>query len=629
MYAAASGLLAHSEAISVASDNIANVNTIGFKTQRARFEDVLGSTVAGAVENQASGQGVRLGGVHSMFTQGSLIASRLNTDMAIQGDGFFVLRGGFDGLQDGKFFTRQGQFNIDNEGYLTNYKGLRVQGYTADKNENLKSTLSDLEVPLTQIVPPKESTSVTLGANLQPNGSDNFIVNEPSTGVLFGTGGNLPPQNSADYVAGGFDVTTLVEQLADTAGDTFHYSQTVTIYDNAEGEAGPQAHNATIYFTQKTATEWEWNAVVSAAEMEPSSLTTTNSDVQADGVLDADAAYAVIAGGQLTFTATGELDTTANLQQSGGTADQTGKNNFMFLNTQSAQVVEFNYASSNIQQDSGSFGITPTADGSLGFQSTDPEATSHFSTSVTLYDTLGVGHNVNVFFNQTKTGEWEWHALADGAEMSNETDPTLTREGENVVLADGTITFDNNGRLMTESQTDKTFHFFNTDGTQLVTFDFGDNATAEADGGDGGTGLGGLTQFDSASSVSAITQDGYASGALAGIKVGLDGKIRGTFTNGERRILASVALARFVNNDGLIRRDAGHYTESPDSGQALIGQAGTGGRGSIIGNNLEQSTVELANEFVSVISYQRGFQANSRSITTADQLLQEAVNLKR
>ena len=129
--------------------------------------------------------------------------------------------------------------------------------------------------------------------------------------------------------------------------------------------------------------------------------------------------------------------------------------------------------------------------------------------------------------------------------------------------------------------------------------------------------------------MSEILQDGYASGALAGIKVQLDGKITGTFTNGERRVLAAVALARFVNNDGLIRRDNGHYTESPDSGQALVGQAGTGGRGSIVGNNLEQSTVELANQFVNVITYQRGFQANSRSITTADQLLQEVVNLKR
>ena len=94
MYSAASGLLAHAEAISVASDNIANVNTVGFKSQRARFEDVLGSTVAGAVDNQTSGQGVRLGGVHTVWTQGSMIGSRNNTDMAIQGDGFKTLTDG-------------------------------------------------------------------------------------------------------------------------------------------------------------------------------------------------------------------------------------------------------------------------------------------------------------------------------------------------------------------------------------------------------------------------------------------------------------------------------------------------------------------------------------------------------
>ena len=141
MYSAASGLLAHAEAISVASDNIANVNTIGFKAQRARFEDILGSTVAGAVENQASGQGVRLGGVHSLFTQGSLIGSNLNTDMAIQGDGFFVMQGAFDGQQNGRFYSRDGQFNIDNDGFMVNGAGLRVMGYTADQDENLSSTL--------------------------------------------------------------------------------------------------------------------------------------------------------------------------------------------------------------------------------------------------------------------------------------------------------------------------------------------------------------------------------------------------------------------------------------------------------------------------------------------------------
>ena len=437
MYSAASGLLAHAQAISVASDNIANVNTVGFKSQRARFEDVLGSTVAGAVDNQTSGQGVRLGGVHTIWTQGSMIGSRNNTDMAIQGDGFFVVQGAFDGVQNGKFYSRDGQFNIDNAGMLVNTQGLQVQGYIADQDENISSTLSSLEIPLTKIVPPKQTDEIVIGANLSPQASSDFI----------------------------------------------------------------------------------------------------------------------------------------------GT-----------------------------------------------FNKDDPENTSHFSTSVTVYDSLGVGHNVNVFFNQTATGSWEWNALANGAELADPANVANTREAEgNVVLANGTITFDSTtGLLDTESQTTQTFHFYNADPSMAINIDFGDSITT-----DGGTGLGGVTQFDASSSVSDIRQNGYASGALAGVNVDLDGKIVGTFTNGERRVLAAVALARFVNNDGLIRRDGGHYAASPDSGQALVGRAGTGGRGSIVGNNLEQSTVELAEQFVSVISYQRGFQANSRSISTADDLLQEAVNLKR
>ena len=607
MYSAASGLLAHAEAISVASDNIANVNTIGFKAQRARFEDILGSTVAGAVENQASGQGVRLGGVHSLFTQGSLIGSNLNTDMAIQGDGFFVMQGAFDGQQNGRFYSRDGQFNIDNDGFMVNGAGLRVMGYTADQDENLSSTLSTLEVPLTQIVPPKASALVNLGANLSPQTVDNFIVSTATDQIQFGTGGTLAPQGTD--IPGGFDGTN-----ATTAAASSHYSTTVTIYDQAEGEAGPQGHEAEIFFTQTANDTWTWRATVPSNEMGTS--TADPATPRGDGT-----ELIVIAGGDLTFdNATGALTSASQ---------DAGLNDFLFLNTDDPVTIDFDFDGSNISQASGVSGVTPTANGSLGFQSDSPENTSHFSTSVIVYDTLGVGHNVNVFFNQTSTGNWSWHALADGAEMADPADSTLTREGENVVLANGTVTFDQNGRLMTESQTTKTFHFFNTDGTQQINFDFGENATSTDNGGDGGSGLGGLTQFDQASSVSEIVQDGYASGALAGIKVQLDGKITGTFTNGERRVLAAVALARFVNNDGLIRRDNGHYTESPDSGQALVGQAGTGGRGSIVGNNLEQSTVELANEFVNVITYQRGFQANSRSITTADQLLQEAVNLKR
>ena len=451
MYTAASGMNAHAGAISVVSDNIANVNTIGYKSARASFESVLGSTVAGAVENKAAGLGVRLGGVHAIWSQGSMLGSRSRTDMAIQGDGFFVLRGAFDGLQDGKFFSRDGQLNIANEGALGNPKGLVVQGYLADENEILSSTLSPLTIPLTSIVAPKKSGTVEIGTNLSPQTS--FIS--------------------------------------------------------------------------------AWTAAANEVA--------------------------------------------------------------------------------------------------------DPEANSLFSTAVTVYDTLGVDHNINTFFNQTATGTWEWHAIANGEEMAELTDtnsdgtpdvplnPTGNKRTGNVRVAHGTQTFDTSGKLTAQTTViaDNDMSFFNADPDQVIAFSFGDDTAS------GGTGLKGATQFDAPSSVSKIAQDGYASGALAGVNIELDGKIIGTFTNGERRTLAAVALARFVNNDGLIRRDAGMYAESPDSGQALIGQAGNGGRGSLMGLTLEQSTVELANEFVNVIAFQRGFQANSRAISTADDLLMEAVNLKR
>ncbi len=432
MFAGASGLSAHSKAIGVVSDNISNLNTVSYKATRARFEDVLGNTVAGSIDNQGIGHGVRVGGVHANFAQGSLVASRLNTDMALQGDGFFVVRGTFDGGQDKQFYTRDGQFHISAEGKLVNSKGLSVQGYTADQNENLSNTLGDLDIPLTAVVPPNPTTEVGMETNLSPN---------------------------ADFIAD-FDVA-------------------------------------------------------------------------------------------------------------------------------------------------------------------DPQSTSHFSTSVTIYDTLGVSHNVNVFFNQTATGQWSWNAVANGAEMSDPATPGGVLSG-NVGVASGTLEFNQSGALVNETQdvAQNNFQFFNA-ADQVINFNFGTSIN------EGGTGLDGTRQFDSPSTVSNISQDGYGAGALAGIKVNMDGTINGTFTNGERRVLASVAVARFVNNDGLIRRDAGHWVESPDSGQALVGNAGAGGRGSIVGNNLEQSTVEIANEFVKIIAYQRGFQANSRAIRTADQMLMEAVSIKR
>ncbi len=430
MYSGAAGLGAHAKAIGVVSDNISNINTVGYKANRARFESVLGSTMAGA--RGSSGQGVRIGAVHANFVQGSIIASRLSTDMAIQGDGFFVVRGAYEGAQELNYYTRDGQFNVNAEGQLVNATGLVVQGFTADADENVSTTFGNISIPATSVVQPRPTSEMTVGLNLSPN---------------------------TEFIA--------------------------------------------------------------------------------------------------------------------------------------------------------------------AFDAADPQTTSHFSTAVTIYDSLGRAHDANVFFNQTAGGTWEWNAVANGTELVDPANPTAALTG-NVVIASGALSFASDGSLVSDTQNASAgFQFLDAGTAQDVAFDFGESTT------EGGTGLEGTRQFDAPSAAFNVDQNGYGAGTLAGIKVNRDGSIAGTFTNGERRVLGMVAVAKFVNNDGLIRRDAGHWAESPGSGQALIGMAGSGGRGNIQGNSVEQSTVEIANEFVNIIAYQRGFQANSRSIRTADEMLTEAVNLKR
>ncbi|MEO1172538.1 MAG: flagellar hook-basal body complex protein, partial [Myxococcota bacterium] len=115
----------------VVSDNIANVNTIGFKAGRGRFEDILGQAVAEVPISGTAGSGSRLGGVEQIYSQGALLGTGVSTDMAVQGDGFFVVDGNYQGL-DGRYFTRDGQFNLNEQGVLVNQLGLEVQGYLAD-----------------------------------------------------------------------------------------------------------------------------------------------------------------------------------------------------------------------------------------------------------------------------------------------------------------------------------------------------------------------------------------------------------------------------------------------------------------------------------------------------------------
>jgi len=250
------------------------------------------------------------------------------------------------------------------------------------------------------------------------------------------------------------------------------------------------------------------------------------------------------------------------------------------------------------------------------FDVTDPVNTSSYMTPITVYDATGNGHLVNVYFRKQDNDTWEWHALLDGAELEGGTPG-------NQEVAAGSLDF-TDGKLQTETFTTPfSVQFFGTSGAQGIDFDFGSSID------EGGTGLDGSTEFAGGSTTKFLSQDGYTQGNLISIQIDNEGVVSGVFSNGQSRQVYQVALARFTSPWGLTSIGGNLFAETTHSGPPIVGEAGSSGLGQINSNSLELSNVDLATEFVEMIKTQQAFQANSRVITTTDQMLQEVVNLKR
>lgn len=438
LYTGVAGMSAHGTALSVVGDNIANMNTTGYKAERTVFADLLGRSMM--MTNQ-SGSGVQITDIRRTFSQGTLLTTDSPTDLAINGKGFFIVKGMMSGT-NANFFTRAGQFTLDKDGNMVNPQGFIAQGYLVNNNGEIDNQLTDLTIA-NSVLPPRSSAEIIISANL-----------------------------------------------------------------------------------------------------------------------DATAA-----------------------------------------------------------EDPGGLAFDPAAPGS----------TSNFSTAITVYDSLGSAHRVDIYFRKTQDADitvpqfaqWEYHALVDGGEL---TGGTL---GTPVEVATGRLDFTSDGWLQAETETlawdsvgGGTDTFLGAS-AQAITFDFG-NAIA-----DGGNGQTGATNYASSSTIRSQEQDGYSTGELAGVGIQTDGKVLAVYSNGEQRLVAQMAIATFEAEEELIRAGDNMWAANTASGDARIGAAATGSAGAITSGALEQSTVDLAGEFVNMIAYQRGFQANSRTVSTADQLYQEVVNLKR
>jgi flagellar hook protein FlgE len=258
------------------------------------------------------------------------------------------------------------------------------------------------------------------------------------------------------------------------------------------------------------------------------------------------------------------------------------------------------------------------------FDVNDIENTSNFSSSITVYDSLGNGHQVTMYFSlvsqdPTTGSVWDYNVVVSGDDWEGGT------TGDLYVGATGQLTFDNQGRLDEELPGSSSFNFSGgPEQAQNINFDFGTSITT-----DGGTGLDGTTQYGESNATLFQSQDGYGPSYLEALDVDQDGRLFGKYGNGEIRYFAQIAIANFSNPSGLDQVGGNMFAKTITSGEPVVSVANVAGNGRIFGNTLEQSNVDLAEQFVSMIITQRGFQANARSIQTSDQMMNELVNVVR
>ena len=246
-----------------------------------------------------------------------------------------------------------------------------------------------------------------------------------------------------------------------------------------------------------------------------------------------------------------------------------------------------------------------------------------FSVGSSIYDSRGVEHNMTIVFTPEDTDadgrmdQWSWEARVPRADLDIPINPG---DPETYTLDSGTMTFDGDGQLLTPGAniTLNIPAWSSGASAQTVEWRLYDDQGAPT-----------AHSYAENSAVESINQDGYGLGRLHSLSISSDGMVSGVFTNGETLELAQLAVASFNNPDGLFRRGDNTYMASVGSGQAAIGTAESGGRGAVVSGALELSNVDITEQFTSLIVAERGYQTNSRVITTADEVLQETLAIKR
>lgn len=517
------GIRLHQNMLDVIGNNLANVNTYGYKSSRLLFADLLSQTLANGKGGNPMqvGKGVTIGSITSNFSQGTLETTNRPFDFALQGEGFFVLNGG-----SRDYFTRVGAFAVDAKNGLvdsnTGYKVMDASGKA-------------IEIPFGSTVLGKGTAKVILAGNL-----DASAFSSPSEVLLM----------DSSLTVGGVAATSTTA-LNNLDSNTKDYVSGDKILITGTLSDGTPVSTTFTYGTDGTTVGSLINKLNSSS-----------------------------AFGGSTGNATASIDVTGKIKLKSNT--------------------------------SGNDKLTLTlADGGSNTGATKwtdhPFGGAVHTTSTDIFDTQGTRHTVT--FQFTKEGDNLW-------------DMTASMDKGDGTITDNTITgiaFNNDGTFSTSGDAVLSFSFSGLESSpSSIVFSLGSSGKSD-----------GLTQNGGKATAAISSQDGYPYGTFDTVSIGSDGAIKALYTNGITQDVATLKIALFNNLNGLAKAGDNLFTQTTASGEASFTTGGSGRAGTVASGYLEGSNVDMATELTALITAQRGFQLSSKVITTADEVLAEAVNLKR
>ncbi|MFG0246056.1 MAG: flagellar hook protein FlgE [Phycisphaerales bacterium JB052] len=575
LFTGLSGLNAQSARLDVIGNNVANVNTTAFKSSRMLFESLFSqnlgfgtspSDIRGGVNPTQIGNGVGIAGIQRDFSASSFNGTGDLRDLAIDGSGFFLVESG-----GANFYTRAGAFRPDSNDNLSTISGEKLLGYAVDDDFNiLTGQLVPINIPVGKQSIAEATSNIALVGNLDKDG-------------------DLPTQGSIIDILG-----TATAGLSTTGGA---FIDSTTLLTAVEDPDLPGSGTAAFSVGQTI------------------SLRGTNGASR--GGTDLPDAELEIEAGTTVQDFMDFLAANIGIQSTGGTNPDGNTPGITVDNTTGVITIVGNIGEVNdLDIANGDIELIDTDGTSLGAPFvTDKTASADgesVRTTIVGYDSLGaeVTANITMVLDSTPDAGPVWRYFIDSEDDA----------GTGMALTTGTLQFDNNGQPDPDnSEISLTIDRSDSGADPLLSW------TIQLQSDRGTT----TSLAASPSSMVGLTIDGLPPGTLESFAAGEDGVIFGRFSNGAVKTMGQVVLANFTNPAGLIDEGGNLFSTGPNSGPASITAPGTLGTGVLVSGALEQSNVDLGEEFTQMILTSTGYSASSRVIRTADELMQQLLVLGR